>query len=236
MLTDEERVSLLIGVVGDTPIPRKKLKEKHMLRIITATCNAHGQIKKTQKNYNAFSEIEMTIFMQEKLTRMINSDHNFSKIVYSVDRGGEYFDYNAKKLENRPDLTFKIRNHIRPGLIIFVEAKIIFQKGNSWKKIELYCQEGIMRFVSGQYAWQESEAIMFGYVKDGSSINPTLTAYLNKGQNPSISKRFAVHDNPIAVPKIKGDVAYSVHYRNFPYHPKFKSKPGKIKIWHVWLK
>ena len=233
-MKQEILTDLINEAVGISVIPRKKLKEDHLFQIISATQEAFNYIKKTQKNFATFNEVKLNTYMQIRLSKMIKSGHWLSKIVEFVGRGGEFINYDSTIMENRPDLFFKIRGNIRVDKIIFVEAKIIYQKKG--QSTLLYCQEGVLRFVKGQYAWYESEAMMIGYVKDDSTINNRLVTFFNKAKNPSNSKRFAVKVQPTDVPKLKGDIAYTVHNRKFNYVHKTESKPGPITIWHVWLK
>ena len=235
-MNKETQISLVNEVIGFSEIPRNLLKEEHILQIVTAIQDAYNHVKTTQKEFKSFKEIELNTFVHARISHLIDTGHKLRKVVESVGRGGETINYNAKNLEKRPDLCFKIQSSIQVGKTIIVEAKIVFQKSKNWRMIELYCQNGINRFVFGDYAWDESEAIMIGYVKDNSTINQTLTPFLKKAKKLSNSKRFAVKIHPTVVPKLKGDVAYTVHDRNFSYVHKTTLKPGPIKIWHIWLK
>ncbi len=234
-MNEEARINLINEVIGFKEIPPNLLEEKYMLQIISAVQDAYSYIKSTQQKFECFPEIEINAFMQARLSNMIDSGHQLSEVVESVGRGSEIINVKGKKLENRPDLQFKIQSSIRTGQIVIGEAKIVYQIGGNWGKLELYCREGILRFVSGDYAWDESEAMMIGYVRDNSTINPTLTTFLNKTKKISNSKRFAVKTPPTSLPNMKGDVAYSYHDRRFKYDHNSNLKPGPIKIWHNWL-
>ena len=99
--------------------------------------------------------------------------------------------------------------------------------------ISLYCREGIRRFLDGEYSWGRSEAFMIDYVRDGSTIDATLRAFLSR---PSARQRYLVEDLLVAAGRGTTDFAYTRHGRNFVYaNQQSPNTPGPISIWHLWL-
>ena len=114
-----------------------------------------------------------------------------------------------------------------------VEAKIL--DTTTSRRVADYCDDGIRRFVEGEYAWASREAFMLGYVRDGSTIKSKLTPALSKaaGSNPP---GYLVRQLPRAAGTGGIDLAYTEHGRSFVYPlqtPPNAAQP--ISIWHLWL-
>ena len=93
-----------------------------------------------------------------------------------VARGKESLSFDGSHLEERPDLSLNLtRRDLRFPLV--VEAKIL--DAASGKTRNLYCEQGLRRFLEGKYAWGTREAFMLAYVRDGSSITATLNPFLS---------------------------------------------------------
>lgn len=166
-------------------------------------------------------EAYVTALLEGALNKLLEDcSELFSQIVRSVSRGKESVNYNGVNIEKRPDLSFSLTHHsCRHPLI--VEAKII--DAPKRKSIKLYCQEGVQRFINGDYAWACSEALMFAYVRDSSDIKTVLTPEL------SIDSSY----NVVCVPTpVTGNLAISKHNRHFPIGT---TSAGPIELWHLWL-
>ena len=89
--------------------------------------------------------------------------------------------------------------------------------------------------MQGEYAWSNREAFMIGYVRDGSSINPTLKAFLAKAA-VSDPDRNLVEALPVPVWSGTSDLAYTRHGWRFVYgSQRPPNRPGPISLWHLWL-
>ena len=76
---------------------------------------------------------------------------------------------------------------------------------------------------------------MIGYVRDGSSIDPTLKAVLSSAAllHP---RRYRVKVLPVPVGSGSSDLAYTLHGREFVYgRQRPPNSPGPISLWHLWL-
>ena len=177
-------------------------------------------------------EPEVTALMQARLNRLIHEDSLWQQLVLSVGRGTESISFDGSHLEKRPDLSIVLSGAERRFPLV-AEAKILDAVES--KTAALYCKKGIRRFVEGEYAWGNREAFMIGYVRDGSSINTTLTAVLSKGTvlHP---RRYLVEALPVPVGSGSSDLAYTRHGRDFVYgSQRPPNSPGPISLWHLWL-
>lgn len=100
----------------------------------------------------------------------------------------------------------------------------------------LYCNDGLCRFVDGEYAWGNREAFMIAYVRDGSSIEMTLKPFLSSAMT-LIPPGYLVEEPPTRIGDGSSDLASSRHGRAFIYTNQTPptDQPGPITIWHLWL-
>tara|TARA_B100000965_G_scaffold403649_1_gene432341 strand:- start:979 stop:1692 length:714 start_codon:yes stop_codon:yes gene_type:complete len=179
------------------------------------------------------SEAEITALLEARLNSIIDEDPLLRQLVLCAVRGKESVSYDGSHLEKRPDLSIYLSSK-RRGFPLVVEAKII--DAATSKTEALYCDNGLRRFVNGEYAWGNREAYMIAYVRDGSSIDSKLTPFLShaKGQTPP---GYLVEDLPSAIGAGEMDLAQSRHGRSFSYcgSPPPGKEPGSITIWHLWM-
>ncbi len=178
------------------------------------------------------NEAEINALLEARLNDHCHSNQICSQLVGSVARGKETISYNGAHLETRPDLSIYLTSQ-HPSFPIVVECKLI-DHSNS-KGVDLYCNNGIARFVSGQYSWAKHEAIMLGYVRDGSSIDSKLTPHLAKLSNgkPDL---LATTLSPSSRTDVHPEARFTEHVRNFTYLTEVGgTSPGAITLWHLWL-
>jgi len=177
-------------------------------------------------------EPEVTALMQARLNRLIDEGSLWGQLVLWVGRGMESISFDGSHLEKRPDLSI-VLSGVERRFPMVVEAKIL--DSASSKTTARYCENGIRRFVEGEYAWANCEAFMIGYVRDSSSIDAALNEFLSTSMvmNPH---RFRVEALPVPVGTFSSDLAYTRHGRNFVYSSQPPpNSPGSISIWHLWL-
>lgn len=179
------------------------------------------------------SEAEVTALMEARLNMMIEQDPLWGHLVLCVARGKEGLSFDGSHLEKRPDLSIYLSNRNR-GFPLITEAKIM--DAVSSKTEALYCDNGIRRFVEGEYAWGNREAFMVAYVRDGSSISTKLTPFLSSAMS-QIPPGYLVEGLPVAIGSGNPDLAHSRHGRSFMYvgHSSPDIQPGPISVWHLWL-
>ena len=175
-------------------------------------------------------EAEVTGLMQARLNRLIQEDRLWGQLVLYVGRGTESISFDGSHLEKRPDLSIVLSGRERRFPLV-AEAKILDAAAS--KTAAQYCKDGIRRFVEGEYAWAGREALMIGYVRDGSSIDTTLGGFLARDSQP---QRYRVEALPVAVGAGSSDLAYTRHGRDFVYGGQpAPNSPGPISVWHLWL-
>ncbi len=96
----------------------------------------------------------------------------------TVDRQAQVENFDGSKRGKAPDLCFRLRNddeEPRPVLSVhdalFVECKPVDKTHAAGSR---YCDEGLCRFVDGDYAWAMEEAMMLAYTR----ANRTLAKHL----------------------------------------------------------
>lgn len=180
----------------------------------------------------AGEEPEVTALMQARLNKLIDEEPLWGQLVLWVGRGAESISFDGSHLEKRPDLSIILTAADRRFPLI-AEAKVL--DAATSKTIKLYCENGIRRFVQGEYAWGNREAFMIGYVRDGSSIDPTLEAFLSNAatSDPNV---YLVQALPALIDTDLSDLAYTLHGRSFVYgNQSPPNTPGPISLWHLWL-
>ena len=116
---------------------------------------------------------------------------------------------------------------------LVAEAKIL--DATASKTAALYCENGIRRFVEGEYAWANREAFMVGYVRDGSSIDSALKGVLSRAM-ASDPPGYLVEKLQVKKGSGASDFASTRHGRDFAYGGQDPpNSPGPISIWHLWL-
>jgi hypothetical protein len=178
------------------------------------------------------SEAEVTALLEARLNSLIEENHFWGHLVLCVARGKESVSFDGTHLEKRPDLSIYLTNRHRSFPLI-VEAKII--DSASAKGEVLYCENGVRRFVEGEYGWGVREAFMLGYVRDGSSIGTKLVPYLSPPA--AAAKKFSTVAGLMSPKSGPRDCVLSKHGRHFVYiHQEPPGhEPGPIDLWHVWL-
>ena len=178
------------------------------------------------------TEPEVNALMHARLNRLIDEDPLWQQLVLWVGRGTESISFDGSHLEKRPDLSI-VLSHAERRFPLVAEAKILDAAAS--KTAARYCENGIRRFVEGEYAWGNREAFMIGYVRDGASIDTTLKPFLSKAVD-SHPDCYLVEALPVPVGSGSSDLEYTRHRRDFVYDSQPPpNSPGPISIWHLWL-
>ncbi len=154
------------------PLPVILLIRRVVLRAFELLCEQRYPLAMAKED-----EITTTLrAIIENDLRQNGSVNGFSKRTFEiVIRQGQVANYDGSKIGKSPDLCFKPRNdeeEPRPVLsehdALFVECKRIEKKGfyaGSW-----YCDDGLSRFVDGDYAWAMEQGLMLGYARHQRTI------------------------------------------------------------------
>lgn len=178
----------------------------------------------------AGKEADISALLVTRLNETLNSDPLLSTFVSSVERGSETVTYDGTKIEVRPDLQFSLTRQDRRFRLVG-EAKIIDIPKK--KTPALYRNNGIARFVDGDYAWASREGLMVAYVRCNASLDPDLLPGLGKFAQMQCNSHWLA---PVVKPPMAaGSLATTRHNRTFGYVHCASSSPGAIELWHLWL-
>ena len=166
----------------------------------------------------------------------------FSRRTYeTVVRQGQTENYDLTKLTKAPDLCFKLRNdeeEPRPVLsahdALFVECKPVDKDHPAGSK---YCENGLSRFVDGDYAWAMEEGLMLGYARDGRTIEKHLIPAMQEAARldrlKTVDLPHPVEHSAAAVEDNAEALHVSRHRRAFSWVGD-KGPATDIFIYHSW--
>ena len=173
--------------------------------------------------------------------RKTGSVPGFSRSTYeTVVRQRQVDNYDRSRHTKSPDLCFKLRNdEDEPGVLpefdaLFVECKPVDNAHAAGSK---YCDDGLSRFVNGDYAWAMEEALMLGYARHGRSVERNLIQAMREPTRFSalrIVELPAVVPHPGASAVEHAEALYvSRHHRGFQWIAN-KGNATDIFIYHSW--
>ncbi|HXO71076.1 MAG TPA: hypothetical protein VN838_19105 [Bradyrhizobium sp.] len=227
------RLDQIAELTRGIELPLQPLHEEH-LRIIaeglfdawTDLLQRHAQVVLTD------NEAAINALMETRLLARIEEDPLWAQMVRAVARGRETVSFDGTHLEKRPDLSLFLtcRNASFP---MAIECKIVDEAND--KSGKLYCDKGLSRFLTGEYAWATREAFMIAYVRDKSTIASALMPLLiapYSGVSP-----YAAESAMVSIGTSPPDLAKSSHKRSFryPLRQPPSDQPGAIALWHLWL-
>jgi hypothetical protein len=216
-------------------LPLPAVDAEHLELIAEGLCRAFHEIRADHPSVTATgSEAEVTALLEARLNALAGQDPFWGQLVLCVVRGKESLSFDGSHIEKRPDLSIYLSSRTR-NFPLIVEAKILDSATS--KTVTLYCDNGLCRFLTGEYAWASQEAFMLAYVRDGSSIPEQLTPLLSKDMAQA-SPRYAAQTLPApAGTRAIRDLACSQHARSFAYIHQAPpaQQSGPITIWHLWL-
>lgn len=182
------------------------------------------------------SEAEINALLAIRLNALIEEDVYWRSLVSSVIPTPGLPSYDGRHIEKKPDLVIQLTVPQRPrhpSFGLHVECKLIDHPHN--KTVDLYCRDGLARFVKGEYAWTAREAFMLAYVRDGSIIEGSLTPYLATAKTATFVDPYQTVDLPSAIAPPPWERACTSHGRPFRYSGT-NTSPGPITLLHLWLK
>jgi hypothetical protein len=177
-------------------------------------------------------EAAINALMETRLLALLDEDLLWAQMVRAVARGREMVSFDGTHLEKRPDLSLFLtgRNAAFP---LTIECKIVDEAKD--KSGKLYCDKGLSRFLTGEYAWATREAVMIAYVRDKSTIASTLAPlFVSQVSGPA---PYAAEGALFIVDAPPLELATSSHRRSFryPLRQPPRDEPGAIALWHLWL-
>ncbi len=193
----------------------------------------------------AANEDQITGALRSKIEndlRHNGSVQGFNKRTFeTVIRQGQFSNYDGTHLTKTPDLFFKLRDdesEPRPVLsefeALFVECKPVDATHPAGGT---YCDDGLIRFVRGDYAWAMQEGMMLAYARDGRTIASHLIPAMSEPP-PLVSLATAQPPEPCptrtAAARAGAEAVHiSRHRRAFPW-PDGKGSATEITVYHFW--
>jgi len=153
-----------------------------------------------------------------------------SDVFEGVERGPNIQNFNSGAINKQPDLVIRLANsplfNTRRYVGIFAEAKVVSKK----KALSNYTQQGISRFVQGDYAWAMQDGLMIAYrkqpVRQVDALDASLKKDLSLFTKQENSKHLVQSNLPIPA------CGKSTHERQWVYQAG--GVPGEIRLWHLW--
>jgi len=212
-----------------------------VLLVVEEAIRAAWQILREQPpaNFDIKSALEETInhhlreTLQDRVWRREVVPGFDASMIACITSAEEVRNHDGKELKKRPDMIVKlvgVPENARPSQYgIFIECKPI---GPDHKLTGCYCRKGIIRFITGRYAWAMQDAMMVGYVQGEHgqteldvALNACSRIVLPTGSAAPCAESAKTEKVPTLVTK---------HRRRFKYLETNNPAP-EILLRHVWL-
>lgn len=208
-----------------------------------ALCKAWEEIHQPARGLDCdsatASEDEITYALQRVLLEFLYEDpariERFTKEHFSsVERGAEVPSWDGKSIKKKPDLVFRLSS-TRPYRArrevygIFAECKLIEPN----KGLDLYCKEGLNRYVIGEYGWSMRDALMFAYVRKCDTSPADLAKYIGRRK-----AQFSVIDigaERVCCPGPCDGKAIETQHERPGVEAAIGRSAGPIQVTHLWL-
>ena len=160
------------------------------------------------------------------------------QVLGDVVREPKVDNYDQSSLDKMPDLLVLFASEYRPTVFrpsqdgVFIECKPVDSVHPAGK---VYCDKGVIRFISGEYAWAMTSAMMVAYAHPGYAINLKLAEAL-----AARAKSMPIKSPPAPCARSTAyDIAEVVHVtqheRAFIYPANGMAAPP-IALRHLWLR
>jgi hypothetical protein len=221
--------------------PFPKLNGLILILLDSAIKSAWSTIlSKPQIQLNSLIEEKITEKLQKELQRTLDYEKvtGFNRSIFqNIHRGAKFCSYNDEHLEKQPDLLIQ-QIQLRPGIndsrhdALFIECKIL---DDLQKSPRLYIEDGIRRFVDGEYAWAMPQAMMIAYIKGNHQLPESLkTSFLRNFKKINVAKCSPINNEyHLLENSIEPKINVTSHERTWE-HAKH-GKPGQIDLMHIWL-
>ncbi len=226
-------------------LPHPNLGLPVILLIRRVLLRAFEMLREQSFDLAAASEDQITAALRsvvENDLRQTGSVRGFDRRSYeSVARQAQFANHDGTRLAKTPDLCFKLRHDdsaLRPALsefdALFVECKPVDATHPAGGR---YCDDGLIRFVRGDYAWAMQEGMMLAYARDDRTIACHLIPAMNESPRNVLlaTKQFPEPSpRPAAAACARAEAVHtSRHGRAFPW-PHGKGPATDITVYHLW--
>ena len=224
----------------DYQLPHPAIDDAIFLITHNAICRAFSILRESDYSLGTAHEDAVTQELHWILENRLRQNEEIpgfdGRVFRKVWRAPEVANFDGTHPAKKPDLIFEL---VRDETLVlssqdalFVECKLV---GNSHPVTTGYCNEGISRFINGDYAWAMGQGMMLGYVRHRYRLSNNLSPILARdpyhrqlGQPSPLE----IVPNGDAHPSAE-ELHVTVHNRDFHW-PKNKGPAHPIRIFHSW--
>jgi hypothetical protein len=227
-------------------LPHPPLGLPVILLIRRVLCRAFSILREQKFPLAGAKEDEVTAALRTIVENDLRQSGNipgFNRQSYeSVARQAQVANFDGTRRAKAPDLCFKMRDDENErGMVLseydalFVECKPVDSAHTSGGD---YCDDGLIRFVIGDYGWAMQEGMMLAYARNGRTIAGHLIPAMSE-QSRMISLATVqlpqpyLTNDPNAIREQAQTVHISRHRRSFSW-PDAKGQATNITIYHLW--
>ena len=160
----------------------------------------------------------------------------FSQGMFIINRDAKFRNFDGSKRGLMPDLCVNLIDRPQVSVLshdgLFIECKPV-DAGHLVGSC--YCDDGLIRFVKGEYAWAMQEAMMVGYVREDYTISPKLNDALQARNGTMRTVRVPSQCAKSKATRFSECVCITKHGRAFEYVGTRQQAPP-ITIRHLWLR
>ena len=224
------RDAVIGNYIEGVKLPGPALSKQHWRMILTLIRDAWSQVRLDveSKDY----EPKITTVLALSIELCLRERHFALEVVTNVANEAKTIDYEGQNVGRKPDLHLFLTELSggSPCERLFCEAKVINDaKAQTLKK---YFDDGIGRFVEGEYGWKRSDGLMLGYVRDNQTLEGHLKPELEQRMKISAGSLNTTQITPTATP----DLLLTTHSRHFTVKSLMGDmSPGPITLTHLWL-
>jgi hypothetical protein len=235
-----------LGVTADCyQLPHPRLGLPVILLIRRVLCRAFAMLREEQFQLAVATEDQVTAALRsviENNLRQRGDIAGFNRQTYeSVVRQSQVANFDGTKRSKSPDFCFKLRNDDEPRMVLsehdalFVECKPVDSAHPAGSK---YCDDGLIRFVIGDYAWAMQEGIMVAYAGNGRTIAGHLIPAMREQARVILLATVEIPQSyptkmPVDAEVQAENIHISEHRRSFSW-PDAKGQATNVTIYHLW--
>lgn len=226
-------------------LPHPRLGFPVILLIRRVLCRAFEMLREGEFRLVEATEDQITaalVAVIENDLRQTGRVRGFNKGSYDrVDRQGQVANFDGTRLGKSPDLCFALRHDDREPRMVLSEYDALFVECKPVDSTHAvgsrYCDDGLIRFVRGDYAWAMQEGMMLAYARDGRTIAGHLVRAMSEPKRKTslgtVELPRAGHA-PDATGRDRAEpIHISKHRRGFSWLDN-KGKATDITIYHLW--
>lgn len=224
----------------DYQLPHPPIDDAVLLITHNAICRAFALLRGSNFSLGTAHEDDITRRLHSILENRLRQKGEIpgfdERLFRKVWRAPEFTNFDGSHLTKKPDLVFEL---VRDETLVlsthdalFVECKLV---GKSHPVTTAYCNEGVSRFIVGDYAWAMQEGMMLAYARHGytlsGNLSPTLSSdpyYRRLGQPSPLEVVSGGNVHPLAE-----ELQVTTHNRDFEW-PHGKGPAQAIRIFHSW--